>query len=279
MKGQNKKELQTERIARTLRKGEENKHFEMLNLCFNPWGSKEEWKKRYTYFPNFDLSKNVVVIEDNGEWAGGGTAWFRDATLKNNKKIMIYGAGDLYVHPNHRRKGIYSTAMQSLNDIARKRGAALGFAFPSIYGLAAIALPKYGFFDVLRPMTKILILNPEKFLQYFISNAQAAMLPPKFNGINIRMIVFFDCYNRKYTANMMFEVKEGRLIHVIDTTTDISSDLTIKADIALLLRILSLFYLRKRVLLAVLLIAWLRRRLKFRISLRFLKLWLGFNER
>lgn len=274
MKRRNRKELQTERIVRTLRKGEGARHFKMLNLCFNPWGSKADWKKRYANFPNFDPSKNVVVIEDKRKWAGGGTAWFRDAILKNNKRIMVYEAGDLYVHPNHRGKGIYSTAMRGLNGMAQKRGAVLGFAFPNIFGVANIALPKYGFTDVFCPITRILLLKPERFFEYFLSRLEEFVLPKKFEGLKIKLVVFLDKKSTR-TISKIFHVKDGRLRELKSSADSDRLDLTIKSDLDLLTKTSSLLYRQKKKLYLYLLLALLSRRLSIRFSMRFLRTFLG----
>ena len=211
-----KKEAKQRERIRTLRRGEETTHFSMLNLCYNPWvGDEDDWRRRYVLHPNFDFTENVLIVEENGEWAGGGTAWFREALLKNNEKIMVYGAGDLYVHPDHRGKGIYSTTMRSLNQLAQKKGAVLGFAFPSIYGLAAIVLNKYGFSDVLCPMTHVLVLKPEKFFQFLIS--KKAIFPEKFNGIKFKLTVSFETPNGKRKITEAFQLEKGQFSKLKET--------------------------------------------------------------
>lgn len=262
------------RNIRNLRIGEEKKHFEMLNLCFDPWGSKEKWKRFYVQ-PDFDITKNVVVAEENGEWAGGGTAWFREAISEKNSKIKVYLAGDLYVHPKHRGKGIYSAAMRSLNDLAQKGGATLGFAFPSIYTTPSVALPKYGFVNIFYPTTRILVLNPEKFLQYLISQVQEAYLPRKFEGLKFRLIVSFSLPQRRCRLCRTFQVKSGRLNELTGAIEETKVDLTIDTDIDMLLRISTCFYLRKKALFPMLFLAFLRRRLKLRFSMDFLRIVLG----
>jgi len=266
--------LKEERKVRYLRVGEEKKHLEALNSCFNPWGDESEWKRKYTEFPRFNFTKNVIIVEESGEWAGGGTAWFREASLSNNKKLTVYEAGDLYVLPTFRGKGIYSTAMRSLNEMARKRGAALGFAFPNIYHIAATALPKYGFADVFYPITKILLLKPERFFNYFLSRLEEFVFPPKFDDLKIKLIVSFD-EKHDHPVSMMFGVEKGRLKELTSTTEGEKIDLVIKADMGLLTKAFSLFYRRKKILYLHLFFALLCRRLGVRFSLRFLKTFLG----
>ena len=264
-----------ERRIRTLKRGEETKHFNVLNLCYDPWGSKEEWRRRYVLHPDFDVTENVVIVEENGEWTGGGTAWFRKANLRNNKKVMVYGAGDLYVHPDHRGKGVYSTAMRGLNQLARKKGSVLGFAYPSIHRLPKVALPKYGFFEVLHPRTHVFVLNPKKFFDFLISRAKMAYLPEKFNGIKFKLTVSFDTPNGKHAITETFQVEKGRISESKEAPSKEHVDLTIKTEISVLLKIFSGFYLGKRTLVFFMLEALLRGRLRFRFSTRFIRSFLG----
>lgn len=266
--------MKAERKIRCLRKGEEKKHFETLNLCYNPWGEEEEWKRRYMQFPEFDLTKNVLIVEENGEWAGGATAWLREALLSNDKKISVYEAGDLYVLPAFRGKGIYSTAMRSLNEMAKKRGAVFGFGFPSIYGVAATALPKYGFADVFYPVTKIFLLKPQKFLDYFLSRLEEFAFPPKFNGLRIKLIMPLDKTNIRAVIKV-FHVENGQLKEEKDTAEVKKADLTIKAQIGFLSKGSSLFYRQKKTLYLHLLFSLLLRRVGVRFSLHFIKAFLG----
>lgn len=269
-----KEAKQGERI-RTLKRGEETAHFDMLNLCYDPWGSKEEWRRKYVLHPNFDVTENVVIVEKNGEWAGGGTAWFREALLKNNKKTMVYCAGDLYVHPDHRGRGVYSTAMRSLNQLAQKKGSVLGFAFPSIYRVPEMALPKYGFVRVFYPMTHVFVLNPKKFFQFLISRAKKAYLPEKFNGIKFRLTVSFDTPNGKHAITETFQVEKGQISESKEAPDKEHVDLAIKTEIGVLLKIVCGFYLGKRTLILSLLTALLRGSVRLRFSRRFIRSFLG----
>ena len=270
------KEAKKEDRIRTLRRGEEIAHFNMLNLCFDPWvGDMDEWRRRYVLHPDFDFTENVVIVEENGEWAGGGTAWFREALLKNNKKIMVYSAGDLYVHPDHRGKGIYSTAMRSLNQLGQKKGAALGLTFVSIYRLPAIALPKYGFVGMFYPKTHVVVINPEKFFQFLISRAKKAYFPEKFSGIMLKLTVSFNTPTGKREITEVFKLEKAQFLEVKNGSYKKHMDLTVKAEVGAFLRIVGAFYLGKRHLLLSVLAALLKGHLRIRFSVKFLKLFLG----
>jgi len=260
---------------RTLKHGEEAAHFDILNLSYERWGSEEEWRRRYVLHPDFDISENVVIVEEDGEWAGGGTAWFREAFLKNNKTIRVYGAGDLYVHPHHRGKGVYSTAMRNLNQLAQKKGAVLGFAYPAVYRVPSLALPKYGFVTVFHPMTHVFVLNPQKFFQFLVSRARKAYFPEKFNGLNFSLSVSFNTLDGRREATGVFRIEKGELNEFNEEQGKASIDLTLKAEAGTLLRIISAFYLGKRSLFFQVLLALLRRCLKFRFSMKFLRALLG----
>ena len=261
-----------QRTVRNLRRGEEKKHFEMLNLCFKPWGSEEKWRRLYLQ-PSFGATKNVIIVEENKEWIGGATAWFREASLRENRKVKVYIAGDGYVHPNHRGKGVYSTFMRGLNKLARKKGASLGFGFVSVHGTPFIALPRYGFVDIFHPATKILILNPENFLQFIITQMQNVDFPKNFEGLRLKLLVSFVVPKGKHAISRTFHVKKGKLRELPSRVGDIKNiDLRVKTDINMLLKISSYFYLKKKTLFPILFIAFLRRRLAFRFSLNFLRM-------
>jgi len=269
------KKMKRTETTRTLRKNEGPAHFDMLNLCYAPWGSLEEWTRRYVHHPDFDITENVVVVEESDKWAGGGTGWFREALLKNNKSVRVYGAGDLYVHPDHRGKGIYSTAMKSLNQRAKEKGAALGFAYPSTYRLPAMALPKYGFIEVFYPTTQVLVLNPEKFFKFLTSRAMKAFLPERFNGLRLKLTVSFSTPKGRHEITGRFRVENGQVEELQMTGEKERMDLAIKTEAGILLRLVSDYYLRKRRLLILVLKSLFRRRLSVRFSMKFLKSFLG----
>jgi GNAT superfamily N-acetyltransferase len=263
--------MKAKREVRTLHLGEEKRHLDILNLCFGNWGDEEKWKKMYVQ-PGFKVTENVIVVEDDGKWAGGGTCWFRDAFFKNDKEAKMYVAGDLYVHPEHRGKGVYSTAMQSLNEIARKRAAFVGIAFPSISAIPSAALPKYGFHEIFRPSTWIYVFNPEKFLRYLFSEVEKMYVPEKYEGLKLKLQVSFALPQGKHLVTRMFRIAQGRLHELTDEPTEERKfDLTIKTNIETLMRIYSDFYLKKRTLTPSLIWALLTRRVTARFSLSLLK--------
>jgi hypothetical protein len=188
---------------------------------------------------------------------------------------MVYGAGDLYVHPGHRGKGMYSTAMRSLNQLAQKKGAALGFAYPSIYRLPAMALPKYGFVETFYPTTHVLVLNPEKFFRFLVSRAKKAFFSEKFNGIRLKLIVSFNTPKGRRQISEKFLVENGQINELQATREKEHFDLAAETEASVLLRLVSGFYLGRRGLLLFVLSNLVKRRLKVRFSIRFLKLFLG----
>jgi GNAT superfamily N-acetyltransferase len=242
----------------------------MLNICYDPWGTKEEWRMRYVVHPDFDVSENVLVVEQGGQWAGGGAAWFRELILKNNNRIKVYSAGDLYVHPDHRGRGVYSAAMQGLNRLAAERGAILGFAFPSVYRLPATALPRYGFVEVFYPSTYVLVLNPRRFFEFLVARAKTALVPERFDGITFKLTVRFNTSKGQSEITGLFKIEAGKIDELTEGRAVKSVDLTVKVEAGVLLRIMSSFYLRKKL---ILLIAanWMKGSLKVRPSLRLVR--------
>lgn len=261
--------------VRRLRHGEESAHFNMLDLCFGIWVSEREWRGKYVLHPDFDVSENVVVVEQHGEWAGGGSAWFREALLRDNRKITVYSAGDLYVHPNHRGKGIYSIAMQSLNRLAATKGAVLGLAFPSVYRLPGVALPKYGFAEVFCPTTHILVFNPTNFFKFLIARAKEALIPDRFNGITLVLTVSFNTPEGKQTISRHLRFESGQISEASSTDDLERVDLRIKTECVILLRIVSCFYRDRKRLPVLVLASVLKGRLVVHFSMGFLKAVLG----
>lgn len=194
----------------------------MLNLAFAPWGNRQEWENKYVQ-PDFKATENIIVVEEDGKWVGGGTAWFRDA-LVNESKIKIYMPGDLFTHPEHTGKGIYSTSMRALNKLGQEKGAVFGITFPSPLGLPYRALPRYGFCDVFRPKTKIKLLKPEAML-LLLEDEKIGILQ-KLEGKRIKVIT--------KSEDLLFEVKDSSL----RKTTEVrQSDITIKSDLKTLFQI------------------------------------------
>ncbi|MBI2868945.1 MAG: GNAT family N-acetyltransferase [Chloroflexi bacterium] len=189
------------------------KHLGMLNLSFDPWGTPVEWRYKYLR-PGFDAGAMLVVKED-GNWVGGATLW-PASVLVNGQKVKAFVPGDLYTHPDHTGKGVYSAAMKCANQRARQDGAALGIAFVSRHELPFVALPGYGYRPVFSPETRIKILNPEKIITV-LENKRINLLG-MFENKKIKMTV-----GKK---DFVFVVKDSRL----RPTGDNEADTTVKAD-------------------------------------------------
>lgn len=266
-----------ERKVRNLKVGEEKKHLETLQSCFDSWGDWGEWRRRYEQ-PDFSITENVIVVEENSEWIGGGTAWFRDAFLRKDKRTKVYIAGDGYVHPDHRGRGVYSTIMQSLNELARNKGASLGFGFISIYETPFIALPKYGFIDVFHPETNVLVLNPEKFMFFLTAQMKEITLPNKFENLRLKLTISFNASKRKHEVTKVFKISNGHLHEMQGDIRNVRNiDLSIKTSISTLLKIFRYLHFRKKTLLLLLFANFLIGRFRFRCSIEFVKMSLGLR--
>jgi len=206
---------ENKRKVRLITQEEVLRHLEMLNRAYSHWGSQQDWENKYIQ-PGFKTTENIIVVEENGEWVGGGTAWYRDAVI-GKKRVRIYMPGDLFTLPEYSGKGVYSTSMRGLNKMAQENKAVLGITFPAVGGLPYRALPKYGFYDVFHPHTKIKLLRPEKLLP-LLEQEKIGILS-KFEGKHIRLITP-DC-------QISFVVKDSALKRVDRET---KPDITIKAD-------------------------------------------------
>lgn len=262
------------RKVRTLQHGEEKKHFETLNQCYAPWGDEEEWQRRYVKFPGFDITKNVILVTVDDEWAGGVTTWYREAILSNGRKTKVSLPGDGYVLPAFEDKGVFSTSMRAINEVTKKEGAVLSFAFPAIYGHSALALSKYGFMNVLYPVAKVYVLKHEKFLDDFLTRTRRVILNERFDNLTVKLMVPID-KNKEKWATRVLHIEKGKLKEQKANQRPAKFDLTIKSNMEFLINAASLFYRQKRSLHLVLLGALLRRRLSLRFSLRFIRVFLG----
>jgi predicted N-acetyltransferase YhbS len=214
--------MEAKRQVRPIKLEEVAKHLDMLNQAYAPWGSKVEWDSKYTQ-PGFKPAENILVVEEDGQWVGGGTAWYRDAIV-NGKRVKVYMPGDLFTHPEHGGKGIYSTSMRGLNKLAREKGATLGVTFPSPRGLPYRVLPKYGFYDIYRPRTKIKLINPARLIS-MLEHEKISILQ-RFEGSKIRL--------KTPSETVLFEVKESSLKHVSKIH---NVDISIRSDFLTLFRI------------------------------------------
>jgi len=259
-----------------LKIGEEKKHLELLNLCYSPWGDDQQWRRLYLQ-EGFDSTKNVLVVEENGEWGGGVTAWFREVLLARNKGVKAYIAGDGYVLPDHRGKGLYSFYMKTVNEMAKSRGSALGLGFISAYNLPPQkALPKIGFVDALIPSTEILVLNPERFFDYVLTEwTQEVQIPSAFEKMKFAIMVSFKSYKGKVALCKKFTIENGKLTQLstpslLETAKD-KTDLRVNTDIETLAEVIKQFNFGRKKLLFALLAAIINGRLSLRFSFKLLK--------
>jgi len=229
------------RIVRYLRPGEEGKHLAMLNLCFGRWGDARKWRRRYIQ-PGFDITKHVLVVEEDGEWAGGVTIWPRTVKLKNGRKVIAYIPGGGYVHPKHRGKGIYSTFMKRSLAISRDRGASFAIAFVFIYGVPPIALPKYGFIDAFHVKSRLLVLKPGRLLEHMLRLLEMVYIPIRSVSAIIEVELSYGPVKRRG----LFRIVEQRLVRMSNMRYKANVDLTIKMDVYVLLKLHELIRLNKK---------------------------------
>ena len=217
--------MESKRQVRLIKPEEMAKHLDMLNQAYAPWGSQAEWENKYTQ-PGFRPTENILVVEEDGKWVGGGTAWYRDATV-NDRRVRVYMLGDSFTHPEHGGKGIFSTSTRGLNRLAKERGVALGVTFTSPRGLSYRALPKYGFYDIYRPRTKIKLLNPARLIPMLVHEKIGIL--QKFEGKRIRLVTPAEV--------VLFEVKDSSLKRVSEIP---------KADISIRSNFPTLFWIFAR---------------------------------
>jgi hypothetical protein len=138
-----------------------------------------------------------------------------------------------------------------------------------------MALPKYGFVEVFYPTTQVLVLNPEKFFEFLISRAKKAFFPEKFNRLRFKLTVSFNTPKGRREITGRFQVENGQVQELQATSEKEHMDFAVKTEAGVLLRLVGGYYLGKRRLLIFVLTNLIRRRLRVRLSMKFLKSFLG----
>jgi len=244
---------------RALKKEEITQHLFNLNKCYRGWGDREKWERNYLQQPDFDINKNVIVIEENGELIAGVAAWFRNFVIRQRKtRASIFG--DSWVLSEHRGRGLYSTLMKEVIELSRENKIALGFGVVSTEGVPFKALPQYGFDDIFYPQTKIKILRPERFLG--ILERKRTKFFERFEGTKFKIIV----EHETRTIERRFLVKRGILKRFRKNT---NIDVTIKSDIKTLFELYTLTTSLKCMLISAI-GSILRKKIKMIVSLRFI---------
>jgi len=263
----------TNRKVRNLRSGEEKKHLEMLNLCYEFWGNEERYKRFYS------KEAHALIAEEEGDWIGGVTAWFLRAFLKQESEMNVFISGDVYVHPDHRGRGVYGTLRRNVDRLAQERGASLGLAFTSIYNIPFSALQKYGFIEVFQPKTRILVLDPGGYFDFLVGQLKNVVLPQNMEGITVELTASVKSVNGTYKVSRVFNVENRKLrksnASDVALNTGQRIDLRISADVETLAKTLQRFHLRERFRLLLLLADIIRGRVRLRFSARLLKVLLG----
>lgn len=206
---------------RYLREDEHAQHLAILNLVFNPWGSAVDWDNKYKQ-PGMDVTKNVMIVEEEGEWVGGLSFWIRDALL-NDKKAKVYVVGDAYCHPDHLGKGVNSAATKAYRKLLKAdQDAALSITFTSNQRAPFSAAQKHGYYPILRPTTKIKLLKPDRLIS--LVDGRKLKILERFEGTCVRIATEY--------GDFVFVVKNGQFTRAAETT---------RADIIVRSRIESLF--------------------------------------
>jgi len=150
-------------IVKKYVQGDEAKIVELLNLCFGEWGNLEKWRYRYPQYPTF-TNEDVVTAECGGKIVGHGGIHVRDLIVKNGCKVLAALLGDIAVHPDFRRKGIWTKLLEVRLESAKSRGVSLAFCWVLRGSITHETNIKRGFIEVKRPPSYIKMLRPEKIL-------------------------------------------------------------------------------------------------------------------
>ena len=100
----------------------------LYKLCFNGYMSEEILKWRYLDNPCRDFL--VVVAIENNKVVGNCAASPLEI-MENDSKYKAALAMNTMVHPEYRRKGLFVTLANKLNELVRMKGYKLIFSFPN----------------------------------------------------------------------------------------------------------------------------------------------------
>jgi len=240
--------------VRNLREEEQGQHLSILNLCFDPWGNEEAWERKYKQ-PGVNVTKNILVVEEDGKWIGGLSLWVRDILI-TGKRAKVYLGGDVYCHPDHVGKGVYSAATKAYRKmVVADRDAALSLTFVSKQELPFGALQRHGYCPILYPATKIKLLKPER-LANLLDGRELKMLE-RLQGANIRIAT--------KSGDLLFVVKDGHLRRVAQTER---VDIVVRSDLQSLFRVYGRSMEGKRALVGSAMVMILTGRLSVRVAFR-----------
>lgn len=239
---------------RYLREDEQARHLEMLNLVFKPWGSEVNWENKYKQ-PGMDVTKNVMIVEEDSTWVGGLSFWVRDVLIAD-KRAKIYLVGDAYCHPDHLGKGVNSAATKAYRKLLKAdRDAALSITFTSNQRAPFSAAQRHGYCPILRPSTKIKLLKPERLIN--LVDGRKLKILERFEGTSVKIATEY--------GDFLFVVKDGQFTRVTQTTR---ADVVVRSRIESLFRIYSKSVEGKRALVTTAAGMVLSRKLSGWVSLR-----------
>jgi GNAT superfamily N-acetyltransferase len=104
--------------------GDEEQIVPLLQLVFNGWRTLDFWRWKYRDNP---LKKSIVVVGvSDKRIIGVGCTVFKRVKIGDKITLCCYGT-DTGVHPDFRRKGVYSSISKLVREIRRKEGAIFNF--------------------------------------------------------------------------------------------------------------------------------------------------------
>lgn len=239
---------------RYLREDEHAQHLAILNLVFKPWGSEVNWENKYKQ-PGMDVTKNVMIVEEDSTWVGGLSFWVRDVLIAD-KRAKIYLVGDAYCHPDHLGKGVNSAATKAYRKLLKAdRDAALSITFTSNQRAPFSAAQRHGYSPILCPATKIKLLKPERLVN--LLDGRKLNILERFQGTSIRIVT--EC------GDILFVVKDGQLTRVAQTAR---VDIVVRSSMESLFRIYAKSMQGKRALVTATAVMVLSRRISARVAFR-----------
>ena len=140
---------------------------DLFRVSFGSNMSAELWNWKYLQNPLASIDSEVIVAVDNGKIVGARPFLLAEMWLKS-ERVKVAQPCDTMVHPEHRRKGIFSRMNQYAIEHLRQKGYAFFYNFPG-----AMSRPGYlrqGWKIISTTDTLFRIVNPQKLISYKLKN-------------------------------------------------------------------------------------------------------------
>jgi GNAT superfamily N-acetyltransferase len=102
---------------------------QLYNFVFEKSCTRAFWEWLFLESPISALEPNIIIAVEGGKIIGARPLVLRELWIKDKKVKAAQPAGTM-VHPDHRRKGVFSKMNELAIEYFKEKGFALFFQFP-----------------------------------------------------------------------------------------------------------------------------------------------------